>query len=399
MINFNFNLKNKTKSRTPIILIIRKDYGKVSISTSISIDPKYWDSKKQRVKPQHTDCLRINQELEKKLVYFVELYNEYYTSKPNEKLFDLRKIQKYKVKESKIYNFFEVFDKYLIYLEEILSIETLKKFRTLKKKVENFSIKKKIEVEFNIINLNFMDEFVNYLLNYESLNNSSINKTLGDLNTFLNWSVDRNYIKMNPIVKLNKLPTIDKEIIFLTEEELRKIEELEVPTNQQNYKDVFLFGCYTGQRFSDYGTFDYNELQGDIWVRVQIKSKGKTIVRVPLQKKAMDILDKYRKNGYPILKSQVLNRMIKKISLNVGLDYNIKLVSYKGNKRNEKLVPKYNLISSHTARKTFITLSLLRGMSVEAIKKISGHTSDKEFRKYLKIIDHWVEDEFNKAWG
>ena len=91
MLNFNLNLKSKNKDRTPIILIIRKEYDKVSISTSISIDPKYWDSKKQRVKPQHTDYLRINQELEKKLVYFVEIYNEYYNSKPNEKLIDLRK--------------------------------------------------------------------------------------------------------------------------------------------------------------------------------------------------------------------------------------------------------------------------------------------------------------------
>ena len=400
MLNLNLNLKNKNKDRTPIILIIRKEYDKVSISTSISIDPKYWDSKKQRVKPQHTECLRINQELEKKLVYFVELYNEYYTLKPNEKLFDLRKIQKTKVKESKSYKFFEILELYLDYIKTNKSLGIFKKLNTVKNKLVEFSKKNKIEIDFDSINQTLIDNFIQFLLKEYDNSNNTINKNIDNLKMFMLWSKSRGYHKSTNFNEIQKLKPFENEIIYLNEEELSRLEELDLSSNKhlEMNRDLFLFGCYTGQRFSDYSNFDKSELNNNFWVVNQRKSVGNSVVRIPLIPQAQQILKKYN-NELPKISSQKFNKNIKNISKLANIIELKKTLKYQGNKRVEVMLPKFELISSHTARRTFITLSLIKGINPEAIKKVSGHTSDKEFKKYLKIEDFYIEDQVLKGWG
>ena len=399
MLNFNFNLKSKQKVRTPIVLIIRKEYCKVSISTSISIDPKFWDSKKQRVKPQHSDCLRINQELEKMLAFFVKLYNDYYTSKPNEKLFDLRKILKIKLNVSKNYSFFEIFDFYLDYLKTNKSIGIYKKLNTVKNKLFEFSTQNKIEIDFDSINQTFIDNFIQFLLKEYDNSNNTINKNIDNLKMFMTWSKSRDFHKSTNFTEIQKLKPFENEIIYLNEDELLRLEELDLSSNKhlEMNRDLFLFGCYTGQRFSDYSNFDKSELNNNFWVVNQRKSVGNSVVRIPLIPQAQQILKKYN-NELPKISSQKFNKNVKTISKLANIVELKKTLKYQGNKRVEVMLPKYELISSHTARRTFITLSLIKGIQPEAIKKVSGHTSDKEFKKYLKIEDFYIEDQVLKGW-
>ena len=70
-----------------------------------------------------------------------------------------------------------------------------------------------------------------------------------------------------------------------------------------------------------------------------------------------------------------------------------------GSTAEEVTKPKYELITAHTARKTFITLSFFFGMDVKIIKSITGHTQDKTFDKYLNIADGMKKSELEKAWG
>jgi len=75
------------------------------------------------------------------------------------------------------------------------------------------------------------------------------------------------------------------------------------------------------------------------------------------------------------------------------------VTNFIGTTSQEVTKPKYKLITAHTSRKTFITLSFFLGMDVKVIKSITGHTQDKTFDKYLKIADEMKETEINKAWG
>lgn len=400
-INFNLNLKSKTKENTLIILVIRFNNKKLTFSTQQYTNPKNWDYSKQRVKTQAKNSIVINRNLEKYLEEIKDLYFNHYNKNPNQELIDLRNIKETKVDQEISYTFIETFDKYLDYLKNHKSEGIYKKLRTLKVKLINFSENKNIEMKFSLIDQNFVDEFIKYLVQNDKNGNNTINKYIDNLKMFLTWSKKRGLHNNIDYIDIEKVKSFSNEILFLTEEELNKIEHIDLSNNKQldKCKDLFLFGCYTGQRFSDYSSFDYTEVTSSFWVKNQKKSGGKTIVKIPLSSKALNILNKYNQDSFPKISSQKFNKNIKKIAFLSEIYEPCKIVNVIGNKRIEEVKPKYELISSHTARKTFITLSLQKGMSTEAIKKISGHTSDSEFKKYLNIQDNWVKNEFTKAWG
>lgn len=400
---FNLNLKqNKKTGKSLVVLIIRNNYKKVSISTGINIDTKSWDSKKQRVRTSLIESYQINKQLEKFFINTRDQYLNYYNENPKAEFRKLEiEVEDEELKNKKEYTFIELFDKYLSHLKSNDQIDTYKKLKTVKGKLLKLSKSKKVLLAFNELNQNFIDMYIEFLSKKEKLTNNTINKYIDNLKMFINWAVAREYYTHNPISKAKKLKSFQSEIIFLTEEELKNIEQLDLSHDKEKekYRDIFIFGCYTGQRFSDYSTFDYNEVVGDFWERRQIKTKGKSITRIPLHPKAKNIIEKYRPTGFPKFDIHTLNRNLKIIAELASIDDKIKIVKYQGNNRIEKAYSKYELITTHTARRTFITLSLLKGMSIEAIMKISGHSSYKEFKKYLSILDLYVEDEFHKAWG
>ena len=82
-----------------------------------------------------------------------------------------------------------------------------------------------------------------------------------------------------------------------------------------------------------------------------------------------------------------------------GIDELTRTVSYSGSKKTESLQPKYKLISFHAARRTFVTLSLEKGMRAEVIMQISGHKDYRTFKKYIKITDKVKTDELNRIWN
>lgn len=399
-ISFNFNLKDVNKNPTSIILIIRRMKKKVKIYTGLTINPNHWNSKRQRVKTQVTNSLEINNELDSQLSYYQELYTHYYLNNPDEVLIDLRKKNKVKFSNLNKNDFFEVFDLFLDYLKSNRAKTTHKRYSTLKRSFESFANYNKIKIEFDDINQNFIDEYISYLVNIRENNNNTINKSIENVIVFFNWSKKRGFHDNNNYNRLNKTKTFVNDIIFLSEEELHRIENLDLSNDIEIEKarDLFLFACHTGQRFSDYNSIDIKDISNNYWTVNQIKGAGRSLVKIPLSTKAKYFIEKYE-NDIPKFRLSKFNIYAHQIAEKANINEAINKVKYVGSKRIVITKPKYELISSHTARRTFITLSLQKGMQPEAIKKISGHTSDKEFKKYLKIQDSWVNEQFHNAWG
>lgn len=405
-INYNYNLKDLKKDITQVILIIRYNGKRIKIFPGISIETKSWDKKKQRVKHQYNNSFEINNELEKFLNEISVSYNEYFKKNPDSILIDIRKIEndkkvKSKLKSSTRLGFFDLFQKYLDYLENNKGYGTYKKIRTVRNKLFEYSKRNKISIDVNTINQNFFDGFITYLIEEEGNTNNTINKKIDNYKMFMTWAERRGFHKNKDYKNIEKLPAFENEVIYLTEEELENLEKLDLSSNKhlEMNRDLFLFGCYTGQRFSDYGSFDYDEVKDGFWVRNQVKGGGRSIVRIPLSTKAKIILEKYRETGLPKISIQRINENIKVISEKAGINSPLKLFKKSGNKNTYETCMKFKKISTHTARKTFVTLSLKKNMSPEAIMKITGHKSMKEFQKYLNVIDSWVNDQFTRAWG
>ena len=125
------------------------------------------------------------------------------------------------------------------------------------------------------------------------------------------------------------------------------------------------------------------------------------MIDIPLNSFAISILA--RNSEYPqplpVITNQKMNEYLKVLCKKAGINESVKTVKYKGSERIETTHKKFEIISTHTARRTFISLSLQKGMKPDVIMAITGHTTYKMMQKYLKIADSFKREEMDKAWG
>lgn len=181
--------------------------------------------------------------------------------------------------------------------------------------------------------------------------------------------------------------------IYLSWEELERLTHADLAglsAGHEIARDLFLVGCYCGQRVSDYASIKSDQIHTDSDGRVYIsivQKKTGARVEIPARKELRAILEKYR-NNLPTLSDQKINAYIKEVAKRAGIDDVVEIRSTKGGKETTKRLPKYELITSHTARRTAATLMYLDGVDSMDIRQITGHSSDKMLQKYIRSTAH-----------
>ena len=227
------------------------------------------------------------------------------------------------------------------------------------------------------------------------LKNSTIEKKLGYLRWFLNWATDKGY-NSNLAYKTFKptLKATQKKVIYLTAEEQETLWSLEL-TGDNAYlepvRDVFIFCCFTGLRHSDAYRLKRFDVKGDHIEVTTVKTADS--LSIELNDIARYILDKYKAidfpNGkaLPVLENQSMNRDLKVLCKLAGINEEIRLTTYKGNVRQDTIKHKWELIGTHTARRTFIVTALSRGVPPNVVMKWTGHSDYKSMKPYIDIVD------------
>jgi len=191
------------------------------------------------------------------------------------------------------------------------------------------------------------------------------------------------------------------DVIALTDEEFQSLVNLDLSGNNRlgQVRDVFCFSCTTGLRYSDLALLKRENIKGDE-IKITVK-KTKQTLTIPLTNYSQAVLDKYKKvyRPIPVISNQKMNDYLKELCKEAGIDTPIEVVRFQGAKRIADIYPKYELISVHTGRKTFATLSLERGMSAEEVMTITGHKDYKSFKRYVKITEQRKKLVMGKAWG
>lgn len=161
---------------------------------------------------------------------------------------------------------------------------------------------------------------------------------------------------------------------------------IKLSKGHETARDIFLIGCYTGQRVSDYANIKRDQIwtgkDGRTYISIVQKKTGKRVV-VHARPELCALLEKYNYN-LPQLEDQVINRYIKEIAHCAGINEMIEQVSTKGGKTTRVKQPKYKLVTSHTARRSFATNAYLDGWNSIDIMKYTGHSSEKMLLKYIK---------------
>lgn len=275
------------------------------------------------------------------------------------------------------------------------SVKSAKKNNTILQNNQTLTLLKEFEttkgkkITFERVNLDFYNDFVEYLTRTKTYSPNTIGKHIANIKLFMNEATERGFnTKFDYKSKRFKTTSETVESIYLTEEELLKIYSHDFSKNKklEKTRDLFIIGCFTGLRFSDFSQLKIENIR-DEQINVKTQKTGERVV-IPIHWTVKEILNKYSQTltGLPRpISNQKMNEYLKEIGKAVELKENIFLTTTKGGLKVQTSVPKHDLMTTHTARRSFATNLFLNGFPPISIMKITGHKTEKSFMKYIKI--------------
>lgn len=389
----------------------------VKVSTGIKILPAEWDFENQEPSKKCINRLEYKAFLQSKKSQVEREYINLRTNDSDITADIVRKIMQCAFgisnKNITVKSFWEGFAEFKQYKVKTTKGSNVEKYNSLEVSLKKFE-KKYYPLAFEKMTLKFYTDFTTYSTEKLNHKNNTQAKNIKLIKAFLTWCYDHPE-KYNTMLDYKKFRVENDmpEPLFLLENELEMFEAVDTSNSltQTTSKDIFIFQCYTGQRIADVQNLrkqDIRLMKDGIhheWVLYQRKSNKKYPISIPILDKAQMILDKYFPaiNGndkvFPVQTNTMINKNLKIIGKKAGIDTTITKVNYSGLKRVEKTSEKFNFISTHMARKTFITLSLEKGMRDEQIISFTGHTSIRQLRPYVGTEREKRNNDLMEKWN
>jgi site-specific recombinase XerD len=388
--------RNKINQQGECVVFLRYGHKQktVDISTGIKVFANLWHEKKELVNEAGSiPKTKVNEEL-LKIAKQNDLLTNTKIKEEKSKVMSIVRYIEIKGEDPEVHTVKESYRKDQSKVERNLKEERLQdlwsKFISLANKSENtkekyrnalyhlysFESEKNEQVRIKNINLKFYDRFVHYLYNEfkkpdgtTGLADNTVGTTIKNLKVLLNHLIKRGYPISNIVGEL-KAPKITNPVIFLTECELEQLKSFEFESERlTKVRDVFVFNCYTGLRYSDLSRLDKSHIKENA---IELRAyKNQKDIYVPLTSVAKEILQKYDFQ-LPIVSEQKFNEYIKEVSRIAGISENVELIVTKSGNKSYSMIPKHNVITSHIAIKTFISLCGKKGISPKIVSEITG---------------------------
>lgn len=398
------------KEKNHINLFFSFDSKRVKIYTKENILPDWWNSEKQRAKettknPTYSDTNKNLNEMENMISSLFEKFIQDYKRKPepaeirdifNKEYFE--KIPQFVTKRPK--SLMETFDEYIESKRIENTESTAVKYEQAKQNLIDFGKKHKQQIQFENISMDFRNKFVKYLQNDLGYAPSTVYRKMKFVKTILLYGLDCGYVnKLN--INLSKFLTKDRagNQIALSELELYEIENLDLSQNKrlEQVRDRFLIGCYTGLRFSDFMRLTKNHIQDGKYIIIN-QQKVKSNVTIPFFDEVKQIFEKYDYNLPKPISEPKFNEYLKEVAQQCETLKRLQeTAQFVGGKEKKVNVPRWSLTSSHTARRTFVTLNHAKGIDLETLTTATGHTTIKALKSYVKLDDKQKADVLSKA--
>jgi len=254
------------------------------------------------------------------------------------------------------------------------------------------------EYDFVHMDLGFYQEFTEFLQK-KGLAVNTIGKKIQTLKIFLNAAKDEG---KNPYDRYRSRRfvaiTEESDTIYLTEDELAKIAATDFSERPalERVRDLFIIGCWTGVRFSDLHKINPDNIKGD-WIRIKQAKTGNK-VDIPVSPIVLEIIDKYDGTLPKPISNQKFNEALKKVALLSEINDKAQKTITKGGITRTKAYLKWQLVTTHTARRSFATNLYKRRFSSRLIMKITGHKTEKSFLSYIRATDDDDKQMFMEKW-
>ena len=407
-------LLDKEKDSFSAKLRYRIKWGKniVAFGLGYRIDIDKWSLESQRCKnntthgKNKTPASVINRTIQKYEDAFLKIKNrsesEAIDLAPEEfrNLFNIE-IGKEVSTKTKSSSFFEIYDIFIF--DEAQNNQwnkrTIQKMQTQKKVLYEFDF----EMRFEKFNEEYISSYQKFLEDKDH-KNSTLSKELSSLKSFLKWAKRKGYNKFSEFELFKpKIKNIQKKIIFLNQSELKKLREFEIPEENKNLekiRDIFLFQCFTGLRYSDVFNLKKANIRENYIEVTTLKTSENLIIE--LNKLSKNILERYKdiegEKALPVISNQKMNDYLKELAELAGINDLVTTTYYKGNVRFEEITPKYALLGTHAGRRTFVCNALSLGIPPNVVMKWTGHSDYKSMKPYIDIADEikaTAMDKFN----
>lgn len=415
----NFSLEfPSSKNETRIIMSLNHDYKKYKFPTGEKILPKFWNQKKQEVRSNYPFAAEHNVRLMRRSAALTDAINKIIREGDTVDRDKLAQMMSQLVpvknpvfnEQSDFFRFIDTFiddsasGKRLINGQK-LSIYTVKGYKVTRNHLLDFQKKSKQKITFDSLNNAFYDNFVNYFYEkviYTEVDEdgntcsqtkghtiNSVGKHIKNLKVFAAEAIEKG-IHVNPELSKKRFRVLseDTDQIALSIPDLDKIFLLELPLNSglENARDCFILAAFTGLRFSDLKQLNESNFIDGNRLRITTQKTDQKVI-IPLHRVVLAILKK--RNGIPpaAISNQKMNKYIKEVGKRAELNELVAVSKTRAGQKEVRTLPKYSLITVHTARRSFATNLYLAGMDTLTIKKMTGHHTEKSFLKYIRVSE------------
>ncbi|MBR1463656.1 MAG: tyrosine-type recombinase/integrase [Prevotella sp.] len=425
IINLNYNLKDKSEEQT-LVYLIGYFNGRFKVSTTRSVYVKTWDSEKQRCIISTSFADRINRASRKVNKFLDDLdaaINKYMADiylNPNDKsYFGTPNFVKDRVKlavedvvnadkeaeEKKAITPLKFFRSYVenmhkkvdVHTGRYISDRTIVHHKTVLKRYEDFFAEKHLKDDFSVFDLHFQELFIDWAYTSKNYRYNTIPASFSLLKVWLNEAARQGLIK-DETYKSYRSKSVEVFNIYLTEDEISRLYALDIPmlkskgvidakSTIEETRDLFIIGCWTGLRQSDLNhlekaLFDVEAKEPTITV---LTEKTAEMVKIPMHHYIRELYVKYGGKFPKMCYKSRFNEHLKELGRLAEIDEEVMVPIKQGGKSKSVKYKKYQLIKSHTARRSFATNLYLKGAPTISIMKLTGHTTEANFMKYIKV--------------
>jgi integrase len=406
---------------TRILLAISNQYSRIKLPTGEKIEPRYWNKKQKNVRSNYPFATETNQRLKNNCILIeaaAQQLIDHNVAFTREALLDAVKHTdtpgaiSFGNKKQKC-DFFAFINQFIADSESgkrlidghRLSLYTVKGYKVTRNHLLNFQKESRRKLSFDTLDSNFYDSFINYFYNktisvkdkIDPTNTittrghtiNSAGKHIKNLKVFAREAHEQG-IEVHPDLSKRRFKVVaeDTDQIALNVDELKQIAATDLSNSKRldHVRDCFLLAAFTGLRFSDLQQLTQQNIIGGSQLKVTTQKTGQKVV-IPLHPVVRGILEK--NNGIPPIpiSNQKMNAYIKEVAARAGITDKITVGKTRAGSKELNTLPKHNLVTVHTARRSFATNLYLAGMDVLTIKKMTAHHTEKSFLKYIRVSE------------